>query len=506
MGALYRTTYPRMVSVVRRYVSDDEMVRDIVHDGFIIVLTSLDRLKDPDKLEPWMGGVMKRLALKSEAVARKHSFVSLNATEDFDREDQAPEDDEIGWDELSQMIDRLPEGYRKVFRLSVLDGLSHKEIGDMLAIGAHSSSSQLSRAKALLRKMVSDYRMNLLLVGLALVSAGLWYALRHPDPIELPSDNTVGNEEGTFISRKSDTNNVPEESSPSGGNSAISVSRNDGVASNDKDNATAIASEDTVRSESHRHDADSREGTESKDPREEDQRLHLYDRDNDTRNDHVAATLPLMQKGNDKWSVSLAYEGVAGKRNGDGLSYLLGDPMSNVPAVEVKESVHHDIPIVIGLSFRYEFNPRWSIESGLRFSYLSSDSVADCTEWHRMVRMRTSCIGVPLKVSYTFLRSHGLSLYGSAGFGLDIALRNRKSVTVTYPVSGLSESWLETPGRRIQWSGDLGIGIQYEFLPHMSIFAEPSVRYYFPGGFSNGMIWTDPRLRFTVPVGIRLSW
>ena len=57
----------------------------------------------------------------------------------------------------------MPEGNREVFKLSVLDGLSHKEIGELLDINPHSSSSQLSRAKKMLRAILVDYWMLLLL-------------------------------------------------------------------------------------------------------------------------------------------------------------------------------------------------------------------------------------------------------------------------------------------------------------------------------------------------------
>ena len=59
--------------------------------------------------------------------------------------------------EVVKMIDRLPEGYGQVFRLSVFEGMTHKEIADMLGIEPHSSSSQLARAKKMLRKMMQQY-------------------------------------------------------------------------------------------------------------------------------------------------------------------------------------------------------------------------------------------------------------------------------------------------------------------------------------------------------------
>ena len=54
-----------------------------------------------------------------------------------------------------QLIDNLPEGYRKVFKMAVIEGYSHKEIAEKLDIEPHSSSSQLTRAKAMLRNMLN---------------------------------------------------------------------------------------------------------------------------------------------------------------------------------------------------------------------------------------------------------------------------------------------------------------------------------------------------------------
>lgn len=70
----------------------------------------------------------------------------------------------ISYDRMMELVERLPEGYSKVFKLAVLEGLSHKEIGDLLNIAPHSSSSQLHRAKALLKKMIVNYRLILILL------------------------------------------------------------------------------------------------------------------------------------------------------------------------------------------------------------------------------------------------------------------------------------------------------------------------------------------------------
>ena len=80
--------------------------------------------------------------------------------------------------EVVSMIDRLPEGYGQVFRLSVFEGMSHKEIAEMLGIEPHSSSSQLARAKKMLRKMMRHYWVAVLLMLLIPVT---FFLLRKGD-------------------------------------------------------------------------------------------------------------------------------------------------------------------------------------------------------------------------------------------------------------------------------------------------------------------------------------
>ena len=63
----------------------------------------------------------------------------------------------IPLEEVMKMIDKMPEGYGNVFRLSVFEGLSHKEIAVMMGIEPHSSSSQLARAKRMLLSMMQRY-------------------------------------------------------------------------------------------------------------------------------------------------------------------------------------------------------------------------------------------------------------------------------------------------------------------------------------------------------------
>lgn len=74
------------------------------------------------------------------------------------------DEDIVPMDKLILAMDELPDGYRRIFKLSVIKGLSHKEIANLMGIEPHSSSSQLSRAKMMLRKLLSGYMALMLLV------------------------------------------------------------------------------------------------------------------------------------------------------------------------------------------------------------------------------------------------------------------------------------------------------------------------------------------------------
>ena len=182
LGELYKAYAPQMRGVCRRYFHDEQMVEDVLHDAFIIIFTSFDRLRDERRAEAWMMAITRNVASKCKEHLEALPTVSLDETSEA--EQIAAEDEEndvkgVPLSEVIKMIDRLPEGYGKVFRLSVLEGMSHKEIAEMLGIEPHSSSSQLARAKKMLRKMMRQYSAVLFLILASL----LFFPLRKGEKV-----------------------------------------------------------------------------------------------------------------------------------------------------------------------------------------------------------------------------------------------------------------------------------------------------------------------------------
>ena len=163
LGELYKAYAQKMRRVCRRYVSDEQAVDDVLHDAFVIIFTSFDRLRDNSKAESWMMSITRNVTSKYKDYLDSVPFVPLEEADSLVAPVEETTVRGVPLEDVLRMVERLPEGYGQVFRLSVFEGMSHKEIAAMLGIEAHSSSSQLARAKKMLRKMMQQYWAVLLL-------------------------------------------------------------------------------------------------------------------------------------------------------------------------------------------------------------------------------------------------------------------------------------------------------------------------------------------------------
>ena len=161
---------------------DEPTVEDVLHDAFIIILTSFDKLNDTEKAESWMMAIVRNVASKYKDRQKARPTVMLEET--AEAETLAADDEQNGVRgvplmEVMRLIDSLPNGYGKVFRLSVFKGMTHKEIAHSLGIEPHSSSSQLARAKKMLRSLMSKYWILLL----ALIANITFFMLKKDNPV-----------------------------------------------------------------------------------------------------------------------------------------------------------------------------------------------------------------------------------------------------------------------------------------------------------------------------------
>ncbi|MDU2114431.1 MAG: RNA polymerase sigma factor [Prevotella bivia] len=159
MQSFYSLYAGVLFSVCSRYMANDDDAKDVLQDALIKIFTKAENFEYRGKgaLLAWSKRVVVMEAL--DFLRRKNTIPLIyedNIPELEDDDNLEVED--IPQDVLFRMLQNLPEGYRIVFNLYVLEDKTHKEIGEMLGIKEKSSASQLSRAKKILRQQIDLYK------------------------------------------------------------------------------------------------------------------------------------------------------------------------------------------------------------------------------------------------------------------------------------------------------------------------------------------------------------
>ena len=145
-----------MFAVCLRYMGDRESAEDILQDGFVSLFAKLDTFSGDGSFEGWARKIFVNTALMS---LRKKDV--LKGSEDVDAAWDVSSDapsaiQDIGYQDLMDMVASLPTGFRTVFNMYAVEGYSHKEIAETLGISEVTSRSQLLRARALLQSKIKD--------------------------------------------------------------------------------------------------------------------------------------------------------------------------------------------------------------------------------------------------------------------------------------------------------------------------------------------------------------
>jgi RNA polymerase sigma factor (sigma-70 family) len=145
-----------LLGVCNRYARNKEDAEDILQDAFIKIFNKINQFKGDGSFEGWMRRVVVNTALKKYTLSRYSKEVSveeIRESTDVDIND-VPAFNHLTQKDLLLIINRLPDGYRLVFNLYVIEGYQHDEIADMLGIQPGTSRSQLVKARNLLQKEV----------------------------------------------------------------------------------------------------------------------------------------------------------------------------------------------------------------------------------------------------------------------------------------------------------------------------------------------------------------
>ncbi len=139
-----------------KYAQNYEDAEDILQDSFILAFNKIEQFKSEGSFEGWIRRITINVALQKYRERKKLQIVRTDSMESEITLEL--EDEEIDADFLLELIQQLPNQYRLVFNLYVLDHFSHKEIAKMLQISEGTSKSNLSRARSILKQKVTAYQ------------------------------------------------------------------------------------------------------------------------------------------------------------------------------------------------------------------------------------------------------------------------------------------------------------------------------------------------------------
>ena len=547
LGELYKAYAQQMRGVCRRYISDEQTVEDVLHDAFVIIFTSFDRLRDVRRAEPWMTAITRNVASKCKDHLEALPTVSLEETSEAEliaAEDEERDVRGVPLSEVVRMIDRLPEGYGQVFRLSVFEGMTHKEIADMLGIEPHSSSSQLARAKKMLRKMMQQYWVAGLLLLLVPVT---FFLLRK-------GDNAVKDEKPIVAKQKETPKESTKDSQteqpqkpvivhlPVHRTTVIATDTLQSVIAQAVDSVMSDTLSNIIAQEQIIPDTTTTDTTHKME-------LPHYDIADLFPNKPVIGT-----SHQNRWSIDLAYVGGMGEQNfnrpysftetptlaptgeppspvtfenwsdyaafladnpDDGTSHTrsvimnialnnAGDALGTGTDKIIRKS-HHYMPINFSMALKYKLNHRFALETGLSYSRLKSEFEMGSNGNTINEQQTIHYLGIPVKGIYNIYNRKTWSFYGSLGLSIEIPVHT--PLNTSYYLHGVLEATEKATIRAPwQWSVGTGLGLQYNLTPSIGLFAEPSLQYYIPTGSNIETYRTEHPFNFSLPLGIRFTW
>ena len=534
---IYERYSPMMRSICFSITKEDEdTINDLVQDAFVLTYYSLSKLKDNSKFKEWCAAITKNTALKHLEKKSKLQTISFSSImdEELEIEGALQTDSLLHENDILELINSLPTGYGKVFRMSVIEGFSHKEIADKLGIEPHSSSSQLARAKAMLRNMIDKRALaaiSIILISIPLCKYLFWKKTVEEKKlptanVERKNNNKIDKPELESIS--SQTNRYVANTFITKKKQIREISLDSIVKSNEWKN------EDTIRNIA----------------------IIIEERDT-TLSDTTSMFIPQIENyivadttrhKKNKWQFlatgslgsALAqnvYKLIASNNNGlpdpDGPTPIIPNEISTWEdyykhlqqkehegmsadtlalmtiakhnSGKIVEHEQHDKPITFGISLTKNIGKNWSLGTGIQYSLLKSNFTLGEGEYFINRVQKVHYLGIPLSTSYKWFNSKNWSAYSSVGIIFNIPMYGKNNEQyVTGTTVPYKDSWHFTPS--VQWSVGVGTGLQYNFAPNWSMYLEPSFNWYIPNGSTVHTIWTEHPFSISVPFGIRFTW
>lgn len=152
---LYRLFSAKLFSVSLKYSRNYQEAEDNLQDAFLTIFKKIEQFKNKGSFEGWLKRITINTALQRY---RKPRVFALVNEESIEQPELEIDNEEVSLKFLLKIIQELPDRYRMVFNLYVMDGHSHREIAELMEISEGTSKSNLARARQALKEKIEKLR------------------------------------------------------------------------------------------------------------------------------------------------------------------------------------------------------------------------------------------------------------------------------------------------------------------------------------------------------------
>lgn len=156
---LYKMFYPKMMAMVRRYIDHEMQAEEVMNNGYLRAFQKIGQYNFQGSFEGWLRKIVFHAV--SDYVKQNNKYsekVILVEKDEVVHKDHA---DKLYYDQLLELVQGLPDATRTVFNMYVMEGFTHKEIGNMLGISEGTSKWHLSEGRRQLKEKIEKLSLHL---------------------------------------------------------------------------------------------------------------------------------------------------------------------------------------------------------------------------------------------------------------------------------------------------------------------------------------------------------
>ena len=159
---IFKKYSSKMLGICLRYSKNMEDAKDIMHDGFVKVFTTISKFRSDSALETWMTRIFINTSISHlREKSKKYNHLSIDDAYTELAEEQTSDEEKSAVEKMDKedalaLVRKLPEKYQLIINMYAVEGMSHKDIAKTLGVSEGTSKSQLSRARKMLSEMFKE--------------------------------------------------------------------------------------------------------------------------------------------------------------------------------------------------------------------------------------------------------------------------------------------------------------------------------------------------------------